>query len=104
MSLLQSLQLEHLPEGYTAHLAMFHDVKNAGFLHEQLLAGNSEFEYAFVDASIVCAQSPCSRDCYSPPSLPYAHLGTTVHLAERSDENARRFTRGGSKAVPPRDE
>ena len=55
MSLLQSLQLEHLPEGYTAHLAMFHDVKNAAFLHEQLLAGNSEFEYAFVDASIVCA-------------------------------------------------
>lgn len=54
MSPLQSLQLEHLPEGYTAHLAMFHDVNNAGFLHEQLLAGNESFEYAFVDASIVC--------------------------------------------------
>lgn len=89
MSLLQSLQLEHLPEGYTAHLAMFHDVKNAGFLHEQLLAGNSEFEYAFVDASIVCAQSFRSRDYYFHPSLPYAHIGTTVHLGQLSPHSER---------------
>ena len=77
MSLLQSLQLEHLPEGYTAHLAMFHDVKNAGFVYEQLLAGNSDFEYAFVDASIVCTHviPPCSL-----ASLPYAQSGTAVSM------------------------
>lgn len=68
MSLLQSLQLEHLPQGYTVHLAMFHDVKNTTFLHKQLLAGNTEFEYAFVDASIVCASSGFSRDCHSSPA------------------------------------
>jgi EKC/KEOPS complex subunit CGI121/TPRKB len=53
MSLLQSLHLEHLPESYTLHVALFHSVANASFLHQQLLAGNSEFEYAFIDACIV---------------------------------------------------
>lgn len=50
---LESLALEHLPTSHQVHLAMFKDVKNAAFLHQQLLARNAEFEYAFIDASVV---------------------------------------------------
>jgi len=32
---------------------MYTDVENASFLREQLLAGNAEFEYAFIDASMI---------------------------------------------------
>jgi len=50
---LQSLNLEHLPQGYTLHIALFHNVANAAFLHQQLLSGNTLFEYALIDASVV---------------------------------------------------
>jgi EKC/KEOPS complex subunit CGI121/TPRKB len=49
----ESIQLEHLPPSYTLHAALYTDITNAAFLHQQLLAGNSEFEYALIDASIV---------------------------------------------------
>lgn len=47
------VQLEHVPSSYRIHLALFRNVKNAGFLHQQLLARNADFEYAFIDASTV---------------------------------------------------
>lgn len=50
---LETLALEHLPLTHTLHIALFHDVANAPFLQQQLLAGNTGFEYAFIDASIV---------------------------------------------------
>jgi EKC/KEOPS complex subunit CGI121/TPRKB len=50
---LESINLEHLPASHTVNAALFRDVKNASFLHQQLLAGNSDFEYAFIDASVV---------------------------------------------------
>jgi EKC/KEOPS complex subunit CGI121/TPRKB len=46
------LQLPHLPE-YSVHVSLFKDVKNAPFLRQQLLQGNSDFEYALLDASKV---------------------------------------------------
>ena len=52
MSLL-SVNLAHIPQDYTVHIALFSPITNASFLHQQLLAGNTEFEYAFIDASIV---------------------------------------------------
>jgi EKC/KEOPS complex subunit CGI121/TPRKB len=55
MALLQSIHLEHLPVSHVLHVALFHAVSNAAFLHQQLLDGNSEFEYAFIDASVVSA-------------------------------------------------
>jgi EKC/KEOPS complex subunit CGI121/TPRKB len=58
MSLLETVQLEHLPPGYSISLALFQHVKNSAFLHEQLLAGNTEFEYALIDASVVRLPSP----------------------------------------------
>lgn len=50
---LETIRLSHLPESIPVHVALFRDVKNASFLRGQLLSGNSEFEYAFIDASMV---------------------------------------------------
>ena len=53
MALLQTINLEHLPTDHTIHIALYRNIKNASFLHQQLLAGNTEFGYALIDASIV---------------------------------------------------
>jgi hypothetical protein len=53
MALLESIHLEHLPVDCTVHVALYESVKNAAFLQQQLLAGNSDFEYALIDASVV---------------------------------------------------
>lgn len=47
-----TIELPHL-EGYPVHVSLFKDVKNAAFLRQQLLDGNSDFEYAFLDATTV---------------------------------------------------
>lgn len=52
--ILESFQLEHVPPTHSVHVAVFRDVENAAFLHEQLLARNADFEYAFIDGSVVC--------------------------------------------------
>ncbi|KFA61823.1 hypothetical protein S40285_07542 [Stachybotrys chlorohalonatus IBT 40285] len=54
--LLETLHLEHLPASYAVHIAMFCAVQNAAHLHQQLLDRNAQFEYAFVDASIVLSR------------------------------------------------
>jgi hypothetical protein len=54
-----ALQLPHLL-GYSIHALFFKDVKNAAFLRQQLIAGNIEFEYAFLDASKVNTFSLCT--------------------------------------------
>ncbi|KAL8399573.1 hypothetical protein RB594_000098 [Gaeumannomyces avenae] len=54
-NLLAHIPLEHVPASYTVHAALFRSVANAGFLHAQLLARNSAFEYAFVDASALAS-------------------------------------------------
>ncbi len=53
MSLVHTVALDHLP-AYPIFVAYFDQVKNAAFLRDQLLQGNSEFEYAFLDATSVC--------------------------------------------------
>lgn len=50
---LTTIAIEHLPPGHDVHIALFHSVTNAAFLHAQLLAGNTDFEYALIDASVV---------------------------------------------------
>ncbi|KAH7001090.1 protein CGI121 [Ilyonectria destructans] len=53
---LETITLEHLPSSYKVHAVLFRDVKNAPFLHQQLLARNGDFEYGLVDASIVVSR------------------------------------------------
>ncbi|KAK2810826.1 hypothetical protein FQN50_002649 [Emmonsiellopsis sp. PD_5] len=53
MSHLKSIQLAHVPPTQPVHVALYRDLQNAQFLREQLLAGNTEFEYAFIDASTI---------------------------------------------------
>ncbi|QDS70557.1 hypothetical protein FKW77_010443 [Venturia effusa] len=46
------VRLPHLP--YTCvHVSLFNHVKNAAFLRKQLMDGNAEFEYAFLDATMI---------------------------------------------------
>lgn len=60
MSLLQSFKLDHLPKDVAVHVALYENVRNAAFLQQQLLQGNTDFEYAFIDASAVC----CNFDVF----------------------------------------
>jgi EKC/KEOPS complex subunit CGI121/TPRKB len=53
MALLQTLHLEHLPSSHAIHVALYRDVKNVTHLQQQLLNGNTDFEYAFIDAGVV---------------------------------------------------
>lgn len=53
MSHVETLQISYLPESLPIHIALYRDLENAAFLREQLLAGNSAFEYAFIDATMV---------------------------------------------------
>jgi EKC/KEOPS complex subunit CGI121/TPRKB len=50
---LETLDIPHLPEPLSVYVALYRDVQNAAFLRQQLLSGNKEFEYAFIDASMV---------------------------------------------------
>ncbi|KAI2618976.1 hypothetical protein GGS26DRAFT_341797 [Hypomontagnella submonticulosa] len=53
---LETIQLEHVPLTHTVHIAVFKDVTNSEFLHQQLLSRNAEYEYAFIDASSVISR------------------------------------------------
>ncbi|KAK0104417.1 hypothetical protein ONS95_004710 [Cadophora gregata] len=52
----QTVHLEHLPPNYDLHIALYRNVTNAAFLHSQLLAGNTDFEYALIDASVILSK------------------------------------------------
>lgn len=49
----QTIHLAHMPPELALYVSLYTDVENAPFLKQQLLAGNAEFEYAFIDASMV---------------------------------------------------
>lgn len=53
---LETVTVEHLPASHKVHVALFRDVRNAAFLHQQLLGRNPDFEYAFIDASVVISR------------------------------------------------
>ncbi|KAI9731572.1 MAG: hypothetical protein M1834_004692 [Cirrosporium novae-zelandiae] len=53
MASLQTIYLPHLPSSFAIYVALYRDLQNATFLREQLLAGNTDFEYALIDASMV---------------------------------------------------
>lgn len=51
--MVQTINLAHMPAELVLYVAMYTSVENASFLRGQLLSGNPEFEYAFIDASVV---------------------------------------------------
>jgi EKC/KEOPS complex subunit CGI121/TPRKB len=53
---LEEIRLEHVPDTHKVYVGLFRDVTNAGHLQSQLLARNSDFEYAFIDASSVLSR------------------------------------------------
>lgn len=55
-SMLETIRLPHLPS-LPVHVALYRDVQNAPFLRQQLISGNSDFEYAFIDASMVLSRA-----------------------------------------------
>jgi len=63
--MLEKLDLEHIPPAYQVFAAFFRNVGNAEFLHAQLLSRNSEFEYAFIDASSVISRLHVLSAVYS---------------------------------------
>lgn len=79
MALLQTLPLEHLPPSHTLHIALYHNLLNAPFLHQQLLSGNTDFEYAFIDASVVRPSSLLLLTPHCPTHLPHLHPFSPQH-------------------------
>ncbi|GAB0137383.1 hypothetical protein EsDP_00005651 [Epichloe bromicola] len=53
---LETVPIEHIPPSYTVYLSLYRNVENAAFLHQQLLDRNADFEYAFIDASVVVSR------------------------------------------------
>lgn len=51
--MLETVQVAHLPSTLPLYIALYHSLHNASYLRQQLLAGNSEYEYAFIDAKMV---------------------------------------------------
>lgn len=57
MPFLKTLKIAHLPDDLLVHIALYENVKNAAFLQQQLLDGNTAFEYAFLDASVILSSN-----------------------------------------------
>lgn len=58
MSALETINLSHLPASLPIHVGLYRDLQNAPFLRQQLISGNSDFEYALIDASMVGCGTP----------------------------------------------
>lgn len=60
---METVQLPHLSQ-HPLRIGLFKDVKNAAFLREQLLKGNADFEYAFLDAAAVLSRNHVLAACF----------------------------------------
>lgn len=60
---METIQLPHLPD-HPLHVVLFQDVQNAPFLRQQLLDGNTDFQYAFLDASVLLSRTHVLSACW----------------------------------------
>lgn len=60
---MEHFELPHL-ENYAITIGLFTEVKNAAFLRQQLIDGNTAFEYAFLDASILASRTQVLAACF----------------------------------------
>ncbi|KAL2756707.1 hypothetical protein ACRALDRAFT_1069464 [Sodiomyces alcalophilus JCM 7366] len=54
--MLETVPLELIPPTHSVHVAFYRNVRNSAKLQSHLLARNADFEYAFVDASVVTSR------------------------------------------------
>lgn len=60
---METISLPHLPHS-PIQVGLFKNVQNAAFLRQQLLEGNTDFEYAFLDASVLVSRSHVLAACF----------------------------------------
>ncbi|TQS34491.1 hypothetical protein Golomagni_05122 [Golovinomyces magnicellulatus] len=60
----QTFPLEHTPKSHCVHLALFRNLKNATFLVDKLRAGDSEYEYALIDARSILSTIHILSSCF----------------------------------------
>lgn len=60
---METVALPHLPQ-HPLRIGVFKNVKNASFLRKQLLEGNADFEYAFLDASAILSRNHVLAACF----------------------------------------
>lgn len=60
---METIILPHLPDS-PIQVCLFKNVQNAAFLRQQLLQGNTDFEYAFLDASVLISRSHVLAACF----------------------------------------
>ncbi|KAI7183153.1 hypothetical protein D0869_07184 [Hortaea werneckii] len=60
---MESLTLPHLPN-QPLHIILFRNLVNAPFLRQQLLQGNSDFQYAFLDAATILSRDQVLGGCF----------------------------------------
>lgn len=64
--MLEEIRLSHLPPSLSLYIGLYQSVQNAAFLRQQLLTGNTDFEYALIDASMVHLLHIFYREKFSP--------------------------------------
>lgn len=60
---METAHLPHLPD-HPLHICLFEQVQNASYLRKQLLEGNTDFEYAFLDASVLLSRNHVLSACF----------------------------------------
>lgn len=60
---METITLPHLPDS-PIQVCLFKNVQNAAFLRQQLLEGNTDFEYAFLDASVLISKKHVLAACF----------------------------------------
>lgn len=64
---MESITLPHLWD-HPLRIQLFESVTNAAFLREQLLQGNTDFEYAFLDARVLLSSRHVFAACFKAVS------------------------------------
>ena len=73
---IRKIELPQLSD-HPIFIALFENVTNAAFLRQQLLAGNPEFDYCFIDARMVSLST--SSHPSNPIFLPHPPSPSTVN-------------------------
>lgn len=62
--MVETIHLSHIPEGLALYVSCYTNVTNAAYLKEQLIAANQDFNYAFIDASVILSRKHLLAACF----------------------------------------